>query len=52
VFDTAAITAKGYVSFARATLSGINGYEFVRTNGTRQFLRVEMVLMQKMARKI
>lgn len=52
VFDKTAVAAKGYVSVTRKTLNGINGYEFVRTNGTRQFIRVEMVLIQKMAHKL
>lgn len=51
VFDQAAIIAKGYARVERQTLGGINGYSFVRTNGTAQFIRVEMVLMQHMAMK-
>lgn len=52
VFDQAAIMAKGYARVERKTLNGINGYNFIRTNGTAQFIRVEMVLMQKMAMKV
>ena len=51
-FDTAVMISKGYVSSIRKTMNGINGYEFVRANGNRQFIRVEMVIIQKMARKI
>ena len=40
------------IGMERKTLNGINGYNFVRTNGTAQFIRVEMVLMQKMAMKV
>lgn len=46
------ITAKGYVAAAKKTMNGINGYEFIRTDGTRQFIRVEMLIVQKMARRI
>ena len=52
VFDQAKIIAKGYSRVERKTMNGINGYNFVRTNGTAQFIRVEMVLMQKMAMKV
>ena len=51
-FDTATIIAKGYVASVQKTMNGINGYEFVRANGVRQFIRVEMIIMQKMARKV
>lgn len=50
-FDTAVIMAKGYIASVQKTINGINGYEFIRSNGTRQFIRVEMVLIQKMACK-
>ncbi len=52
VFDTDVIKAKGYVGFARKTMGGVNGYEFIRSGGARQFLRIEMVLIQKMAKKL
>ena len=51
-FDTAAIIAKGYVATVQKTMNGINGYEFIRANGNRQFIRVEMIIIQKMARKV
>lgn len=50
-FDMAAIRAKGFVSFARKTLGGVNGYEFTKADGTKQFIRAEMVVIQKMAKK-
>lgn len=50
-FDTEAIKAKGYVGMVQKNMSGINGYEFVRSNGTRQFIRVEMVVALRMATK-
>lgn len=52
VFDNDAIKAKGYVGFERKTMGGVNGYEFIRSDGTRQFIRVEMVVIQKMAKKV
>ena len=52
VFDMDAIKAKGYVGFERKSMGGVNGYEFVRSNGTKQFIRVEMVIIQKMAKKV
>ena len=51
-FDEDAARAKGYVSSVRKTLNGINGYEFVRSNGSRQFIRAEMVIIQKIAHKV
>ena len=51
-FDEAALRAKGYTGSSRKTMSGVNGYELIRTNGTRQFLRVEMLVMLKMAKRI
>lgn len=50
-FDTSAIKEKGYVRSERQTLGGVNGYTFYREDGTSQFIRVEMVLIQKMAQK-
>ena len=51
-FDEDAARAKGYVSSVRKSLNGINGYEFVRSNGSRQFIRAEMVIIQKIAHKV
>lgn len=51
-WDIAVIRAKGFIAVSRKTVNGIQGYEFVRTDGTRQFIRVEMVLIQHMARRI
>ena len=50
-FDEAAIRAKGFVSSRQDTLGGVKGYRFTRADGTEQFLRVEMILIQKMAVK-
>ncbi len=51
-FDMDAIKSKGYVAVSQKELNGIKGYEFIRANGTRQFIRVEIVVIQKMAKKI
>ena len=51
-FDPEAIRAKGYTAFGQDTMGGVKGYSFVRKDGTKQFLRVEMVLIQKLARKL
>lgn len=51
-FDKDMISKKGYVSYGRMIQCGINGYNFVRSDGTNQFLRAEMVLVQKMAKKL
>lgn len=50
-FDSAMMSKKGYVGCARKTMGGVNGYEFVRADGARQFIRVEMVLIQRLARR-
>lgn len=51
-FDTDTIISKGYVASAHKTMNGINGYEFIRANGHRQFMRVEMLIIMKMAKKL
>ena len=51
-FDIDVIKEKGYVSTVRKNLGGVNGYEFVSSDGSCRFLRVEMILTLKMARKI
>jgi len=33
-------------------MGAVNGYEFIRSDSTRQFIRVEMVIIQKMAHKL
>ena len=46
------IKRKGYVGLSQATKDGIKGYELFRPDGSGQFIRVEMLLIQKMARKL
>ena len=45
------IRRKGYKSIAQATKEGIRGYELIREDGSRRFVRVEILLAQKMAEK-
>ncbi len=51
-FDVEAIKKKGYVRLEQAEMGGVKGYLFTRTDGSSQFIRVEMVLIQKMAGKV
>jgi len=52
MLDNDAIKAKGYIGFRRKNIGGVNGYKFIRSNGTRRFIRVEMAIIQKMAKNI
>ena len=51
-FDKTVIESKGFVGLVRKNMNGVNGYEFIRSTGIRQFIRVEMILIQKMAKRI
>lgn len=51
-FDKDMLKSKGYVSSVQKMLNGVKGYEFVRSDGSRQFIRVEMIVMLKMAKRI
>lgn len=51
-FDSAAIRAKGYIRSEQKSMGGINGYYFYKEDGTGQFIRLEMLLVQKMAHKV
>ena len=51
-FDIEAIKARGFVNVKRDTMGGIKGYSFTKPDGTCQFIRVEMVIIQKMAKKL
>lgn len=51
-FDIDAIKAKGFVRSEQQINSGVKGYMFYKEDGNSQFIRVEMVLIQKMARKV
>lgn len=50
-FDVEQIHRKGYVRAERKTTGGINGYSFVKPDGSSQFIRVEMLIIQKIAKK-
>ena len=51
-FVESAVNARGYVRVEQATLGGAKGYNFIRPDGTAQFIKREMVLMFKMATKL
>ena len=51
-FDEAKIKEKGYIKVEQSTAAGVNGYKFTKVNGASQFIRVEMVIIQKMAKKV
>ena len=51
-FDEDAIKAKGYVRSERAALGGVNGYNFYTADGACRFIRPEMAVIQKLARKV
>lgn len=51
-FDVDIIKSKGYVRSERKELNCVKGYMFYRADGSSQFIRVEMVLIQKMAYKL
>ena len=51
-FDIDIIKNKGYVRSEQKELNGIKGYVFYREDGSSQFIRMEMILIQKMAHKL
>ena len=52
VFDMDAISQKGYVGFDRKIMNGVKGYDFIKKDGTSQFIRAEMLVLLKMVKKI
>lgn len=52
VFDETAIRARGYVRSEQCEVSGIKGYYFYRANGRQDFIKDNLALMFKMARRI
>ena len=52
VFDESGIRAKGFVRSEQASMGGVNGYNFYTADGTCRFIRQEMAVIQKMARKV
>jgi hypothetical protein len=51
-FHTDVIESKGYVRFERSELNGIKGYTFYKADGSGQFIRVDMLVMLKMASRL
>ncbi len=51
-FDKKALKSMGYVSSEQTVLSGVKGYTFYKEDGSGRFLRSEMLVVQKMARKV
>ena len=50
-FDADQIKRKGYSRIERKTMGGVNGYSCIKADGTSQFIRIEMLVIQKMATK-
>lgn len=50
-FDADGIRAKGFVRCERTSMGGVNGYNFFTADGTCRFIRQEMAVIQKLARK-
>ena len=51
-FDKDMILKKGFCKVEQDTMGGVKGYKFIRPDGKSQFIRLEIVLVQKMAHKI
>ena len=51
-FDIPSIKSKGYVGLEKKEAGSIKGYCFFKPDGSNRFIRVEMVLIQKMAHKV
>ncbi|MCR5094077.1 MAG: hypothetical protein K6B72_08900 [Lachnospiraceae bacterium] len=51
-FDMDGVRAKGFARILRGTLGGVRGYRLIRADGSEQFLRSEMLVIQKMAKKV
>lgn len=51
-FDAETIKAKGYLRSERAVLGGVNGYNFYTADGSCRFIRQEMAVIQKLAKKV
>ena len=51
-FDNDVIKARGFIGVKQDTMNGIKGYRFIKSDGNSQFIRIEMVLIQKLAKKL
>ena len=52
VFDEEMIRKKGFIGIKQDEVNGIKGYRAQMSDGTGRFIRVETILMQKMAKKV
>ncbi len=51
-FDVDAIKAKGFVRSEQTTMGTVKGYTFYKPDGTNQFIKVEMLIVLRLAKKI
>jgi len=51
-FDKSVMNSKGFLKLEKQSLNGVNGYQLTRTNGATQFMRIEMLVIQKIAIKL
>ena len=51
-FDEDGIKSKGFVRSERAELGGVKGYNFYTADGACRFIRAEMAVIQRLAKKI
>lgn len=52
VFDMDAIKAKGFVGVVRSIRDDKKGYELIKSDGTKRFIPVGTIVVQKMAKKV
>ena len=51
VFVTENIKQRGFVRAEQTSLAGVKGYTFYKADGSKQFIKLEMLLIFKMAKK-
>ena len=51
-FDKEQIKKRGFVRSEQKEFNGIKGYNFIKADGTEQFIRPEMLIVFKMAKKL
>ena len=51
-FDEEQIRKKGFVRSEQAVLGGVKGYNFIKADGTKQFINMAMTVMLKLATKL
>ena len=52
IFDHGQIKNRGYIRSEQKELNGIKGYIFIKADGGEQFIRPEMLIVLKMAKKL